>query len=237
MATVLILSVAKALGGLSVAGMTTRRAKVTGLCWVRPIRERGPVQMADLTTRDHQILRPFDVVELNLLRHRSIPPLVEDWVADFDGDPPRILRRLQGERRQRFLHRYCDRAPQHVLEGQQRSLCLIRAEAIAGSFRREADSATVDSRLRFSTGGRAYSGSYVKGGFSTTDLRWLALGSSWLPESGGWIDFDQGMLETRLGIEEIYLVVGLSHAEQRHFEPVIIGVHTVPEYGGPVTDN
>ena len=232
MATVLILAVAETLGGLTVAGMTTQHDTITGLRWVRPIRERGPVQMADLATRDCQILRPFDVVEISLLRHRPIPPLIENCVADF-GDHPRVLRRLQGERRQRFLHKYCDPAPQQVLRSQQRSLCLIKAQAVTGSFRREADSASLDARLRFRSAGRAYDGSYVKGGLATTDLRWLEMGSRWLAESGGWIEFDGRVLETRLGIEEIYLVVGLSYTEQSRFKPVIIGVHSVPEYQTP----
>ena len=233
MATVLILAVAKTLGGLSVAGMTTEHDKVTGLRWVRPTREHGPIQMADLTTRNHQVLRPFDVVEINLLRHRPVPPLIENCVTDF-GDHPRVLRRLQGERRQRFLHKYCDRVPQQVLRSQQRSLCLIQARNVTGSFRREANSAAVDARLRFRSAGRVYGGSYVKGGFATTDLRWLEMGSKWLPEGGGWIEFDESALETRLGIEEIYLVVSLHYTEQRRFEPVIIGVHSVPEYQIPV---
>jgi hypothetical protein len=212
--------------------MTTQHDKVTGLCWVRLTRERGPVQMADLTTPDHQALRPFDVVEINLLRHRPVPPLIENWVTDF-GDHPRVLRRLQGERRQRFLQKYCDPAPEQVLRSQQRSLCLIQARNLAGSFRREAESATVDARLRFRSAGRAYGGSYVKGGVSTTDLRWLEMGGRWLPKDGGWIEFDGSALETRLGIEEIYLVVSLRYIEPRRFEPVIIGVHSVPEYHTP----
>ena len=232
MATVLILAVARTLGGLTVAGMTTQHDKVTGLCWVRPTRERGPIQLADLTTRNHQVLRPFDVVEINLLRHRPISPLIENWVADF-GDRPRTLRRLRGERRQQFLHKYCDPAPRQVLNSQQRSLCLIKANSVAGSFRREADSAAVDARMRFETAGRTYRGSYVKGGFAVTDQQWLALGTSWLPEGGGWIEFDASVLKTRLGIEEIYLVVGLSYTEQSRFKPVIIGVHSVPEYQTP----
>jgi hypothetical protein len=235
MATLLVLAVARTLGGLTVAGMTTRHDEVTGLCWVRLNHEHGPVQMADLITRDHQVLRPFDVIEISLLGHRPIPPLIESWIADF-GDHPRILRRLQGERRQRFLQKYCDQAPEQVLRSQQRSLCLIKARNVEGSFRRQPDSATVDARLRFHCTGRAYGGSYVKGGLETTDLRWQEMGRSWLPENGGWIEFDGSMLETHLGVVEIYLVISLSYTEQRHFEPVIIGVHTVPEYRVSVTN-
>jgi hypothetical protein len=60
------------------------------------------------------------------------------------------------------------------------------------------------------------------------------MGSKWLPEGGGWIEFDGSALQMRLGIEEIYLVVSLRYTEQRRFEPVIIGVHSVPEYQTPV---
>jgi hypothetical protein len=91
----------------------------------------------------------------------------------------------------------------------------------------------LEARLAFRVEGRTYRGSFTKGGFATTDLRWLTLGDSWLPEGGGWTEFDEGMLEVRHGIEEIYLVIGLSRLHQRQFEPVIIGVHTVPDYQVP----
>ena len=230
MAAVLILAVAKTLDGVFVAGMTTDSDPVTGLCWVRPAREHGRVCMDDLTTCDDQVLRPFDVVEFNLLQPRPIPPRTEDWLADFERDRPHIIRRLQGERRSRFLHRYRDTAPRQVLASQQRSLCLIKPRSVIGSFRQEPGSAHLDARLALKLEGRTYRGSFTKGGFATTDLKWLGLGKSWLPEGGGWIEFDAGILEARYGIEEIYLVIGLSRSHQRRFEPVIVGVHTVPDY-------
>ena len=234
MTTVLILAVAKALSGLSVAGMTAHHEKVTGLRWVRLIRERASIQMADLATHEGRILRPFNVVDLKLLQHHPTPPLIEDWITDFESERPHILRRLEGERRWRFLQGHCDPNPRHVLDSQQRSLCLIKADSVTGSFRRRPDSAAIDARLRFETAGRTYRGSYVKGGLAVTDLQWLALGSRWLPEDGGWTEFDEDMLLARYGIKEIYLVVGLSRSDQFRFEPVVIGVHTVPEYEIPV---
>ena len=228
--TSLILAVAKAFDGVFVAGMTTKSDLVTGLCWVRPAREHGRVCMDDLTTPDGQVLRPFDVVEFNLLQPRPVPPHTEDWIADFEHARPRILRRLQGKRRIRFLRKYRDTAPHQVLKGQQRSLCLIKPSWVTGSFRQDPGSAHLDARLAFKLEGRTYRGSFTKGGFATTDLEWLAVGNSWLPEGGGWTEFDASILEARYGIEEIYLVIGLSRFHQRRFEPVIIGVHTVPDY-------
>ena len=226
----LILAAARADDGLVVAGMTTEPDPVTGLRWVRLAREHGLVQMEDLITPDGQTVRPFDVVELNLIRARPIPPRTEDWITDFDQQRPRIIRRLQGERRMRFLRKHCDTAPRQVLEGQQRSLCLIRARSVTGSFRQEPGSARLNARLTFKVGGRRYRGSFPRGGLATLDPRWLALGSSWLPEGGGWTEFDTGILKARYSIEEIYLVGGLSRRHQRRFEPLIVGVHTVPDY-------
>jgi hypothetical protein len=110
---------------------------------------------------------------------------------------------------------------------------LIKPRSVTGSFRQEPGSAHLEARLAFKLEGRTYRGSFTKGGFATTDLKWLALGQSWLPEGGGWIEFDGGILQARYGIEEIYLVIGLSRLHQRQFEPVIIGVHTVPDYRVP----
>jgi hypothetical protein len=230
MVAVLILAVARTSEGLCVAGMTTDPHPVSGLRWVRPVPERGLLQMKDLTRAGIESIRPFDVVELHLLRPRPRPPHVEDCIADFECDRPRIVRHLQAERRSRFLRKYCDSTPRQVLEGQQRSLCLIRATSVTGSFRQAPNSAHLDARLVFKVESRTYRGSYTKGGLAVTDPLWLALAERWLPESGGWAEFDEGMLEARLGIKEIFLVIGLSRSNRRRFEPVILGVHTVPEY-------
>lgn len=233
--TTLLLAVAKTGGDLLVAGMTTEPDSTTGLRWIRLAREHGPVRLDDITTTEDRVPRPFDVVEFNLLQPRPVPPRTEDWIADFDRERPRIVRHLQGERRSRFLRKYHDTSPRQVLEQQQRSLCLIKPRSVAGSFRRDPGSADLTARLTFRLDGRSYRGSVPKGGFATTDPRWLALGCSWLPDGGGWTEVDDGTLEARYGIEEIYLVIGLSRFYQRRFEPVVVGVHTVPDYQVPAT--
>ena len=231
--TTLILATARSDDGLLVAGMTTEPDPVTGLRWVRLVREHGRVRMEDLLTPDGQSVHPFDVVEFNLLRARPIPPRDEDWIADIERERPRIVRRLQGERRTRFLRKHCDTAPHQVLLAQQRSLCLIKPDSVTGSFRQKPDSAYLDARLAFKLGGRTYGGSFTKGGFAIVDPVWLAWGRRWLPEEGGWVEFDEAMLAAWHGILEIYLVVSLSRHDQRRFEPVIAGVHTVPDYQVP----
>lgn len=227
---VLMLAVTKMRAGVCIAGMTAEPDPVTGLRWVRPEREFGHVLLGDITTAEGSVLSPFDVVELRLLRPRSDPPHTENWVVDFVQNRPRIIRRLEGERRTRFLRKYLDTSPQQVLEGQLRSLCLIKPERVKGCFRLDGFSGKFEVRMSFELANRRYAGSYAKGGISVTDLKWRALGRAWLPEGGGWTEFDAGDLEARYGVEEIYLAVGLTRCFEGQCWPIVVGVHTVPDY-------
>jgi hypothetical protein len=231
---VLTLAVTKMLGGVCIAGMTTEPDPVTRLRWVRPIREHGHVLLGDITTAEGDVLRPFDVVELSLLRSHPTPPHTEDWVTDFVRHRPCVVRRLEGQRRADFLRKYLDTAPRQILDGQQRSLCLIKADWVKGCFRLDGYSGQFDARLAFGLNNRTYRGSYAKGGHSVTDLKWRALGRAWLPEDGGWTEFDAGDLEARFGIKEIYLAVGLTRSYQGEYWLVVVGVHTLPDYEATV---
>ncbi len=231
---VLILAVTKMHGGVCIAGMTTEPDPVSGLRWVRPIREHGHVLLGDITTAEGQVLRPFDVVEFRLLRPCPAPPHTEDWVTDFVHHRPRVVRRLEGERRASFLTRYLDTAPRQVLESQHRSLCLIKPDWVKGCFRLDPYSGHYEARMAFGLGRQSYIGSYAKGGLSVTDLKWRALGRGWLPETGGWTDFDVGDLEARYGLQEIYLAVGLTRSYEGTFWPIVVGVHTLPDYEATV---
>lgn len=231
---VLILAVAKMLGGICIAGMTAEPKPITGLRWVRPTCEDRHLQLSDITTPDHQVLQPFDVVEFNLLQPRPQPPYIEDWITDFVHQRPRIARRLESARRAHFLSRYLDTAPWQVLEGQHRSLCLIKPDWVSGCFRLDTSSGKFESRLAFAVSGRTYRGSQAKEGLPVTDLRWRALGRAWLPEAGGWTEFDAGDLEARFGIQEVFLAVALTRSYQGSFQPVVVGVHTCPRFEATV---
>ena len=94
---ILILAVTHMQAGVCLAGMTPEPDPVTGLRWVRPVREYGHVLPGDITTPEAAVLRPFDVVEFSLIRPRPDPPHIEDWITDF-RQRPRVARRLEGER-------------------------------------------------------------------------------------------------------------------------------------------
>jgi hypothetical protein len=221
-------------GGVCIAGMTTEPDPVTALRWVRPIRKGGHVLLGDITTPGGAVLRPFDVAELQLLHPCPTPSHTEYWITDLVSHRPRLVRRLEGARRKQFLRKHQDTSPQEVLEKQQRSLCLIKSDWVKGTFRLDSYSGKFDARMAFGLGGRAYRGSVAKGGVSVTDLKWRALGRAWLPEDGGWTDFEDGDLEARFGIRDIYLVAGLTRSYQGGFWIIIVGVHTVPDYQATV---
>jgi hypothetical protein len=225
----LILAVAKADDGLRIAGMTAERDPVTGLRWILLGSESGWFRPSDWADAKGPLLRPFDIVALNLLFPDPRPPYTERWVAGLSPDRLRIARRLEGTQRARFLGKYADSASHQVLDSQQRSLCLIRPAWVHGSFRLDPSSGRFDARLAFGLGRRAYRGPFARGGFVVADPSWLALGRSWLPEAGGWTEFDAGDLEARFGSQEIFLVVGLAQSAGRDLEPTILAVHALPD--------
>ena len=231
---VLLLAVTKMLAGVCIAGMTAEPHGVTGLRWVRPVREHGNILLGDITTAEGQVLRPFDVVALNLLRPRPGLPHAEDWIADLAHTRPCITRQMPPERRAAFLERYCDRDPCQVLDRQERSLCLFKPDWVKGCFKLDAYTAQFEARLSFGLHGHCYRGSFARGGHPVTDLKWRALGRAWLPAEGGWLDFDEGDLEARFGIREIYLAAGLTRLHKGAFWPMIVGVHTLPDYEATV---
>ena len=114
---VLILAMTKMLSGICTAGMTREADPVTGLRWVRPIREFGTLLPGDMTDASGRLIECCDVVEMELFAPRPDPPHTEDWLVDFVHHRPHPVRRLEGEKRQRFFARYLDRAPQDVFFG------------------------------------------------------------------------------------------------------------------------
>lgn len=227
---VLVLAMTKMLSGVCTAGMTTEQAPVTGLKWVRPVKDFGTLLLGDLTDRRGTVIRPFDVVELNLVKPHPDPPHVEDWVTDFVRHRPCIVRQLEGERRANFLSKYLDENPHEVLAGRSRSLCLVKPDQVKASFSLDAYSGKYEARLAFTLGAETYPGSMRKGGLPVTDVKWRALGREWLGDSGGRLDCEEGELQDRLGVEDVYLALGLSRSYKGEYWLLVLGVHTVPDY-------
>jgi hypothetical protein len=228
---VLILAMSKMLSGICTAGLTHQPDPVAGLRWVRPVREFDTLLPGDMTDADGRLVQCSDVVELNLLAPRPDPPHVEDWLTDFVRHRPRLLRRLEGKRRARFFARYLDRAPEDVLTAHTRSLCLVHPEQVWARFSLDRYSGKYEARMGFVLAGDAnHPRATGRRGVSVTDLKWQALGRTWLGEGGGRLALDHDALCERLDAEALYLAVGLSRNWQGEFWPLVVGVHVVPDY-------
>ena len=228
---VLILAITKMLSGICVAGFTPEPDPVTGLRWVRPVRDFDTIQPGDMTDADGRLTQCSDVVELNLLAPRPDPPHTEDWLTDFVRHRPRLLRRLEGEKRARFFAKYLDRAPEDVLIYHTRSLCLVQPEWVKAHFSLDTYSGKYEARLTFVLAGDAnHPRATSKRGVPVTDLKWRALGRAWLGEKGGLLTLDHETLCERLNAQAIYLAIGLSRNWQGEYWPLVVGVHVVPDY-------
>jgi hypothetical protein len=231
---VLILAMTRMLTGICTAGFTQDRDPVTGLRWVRPVREFGTLLPGDMSDAGGRLVQCGDVVELDLIAPHPDPPHVEDWLTDFVRHRPRVVRRLEGEKHTRFFARYLDRAPEDVLLDHKRSLCLVQPEQVWASFWRDAYSGKYEARMGFVLPGDAnHPRATSRRGVSVTDLKWRALGQAWLDQAGGSLTLDHDALCERLGAEAIYLAVGLSRRLEGEYWPLVIGVHAVPDYEVP----
>jgi hypothetical protein len=198
---------------------------------VRPVRDFDTVLAGDMTDAGGRLVCCNDVIELELLAPRPDPPHVEDWVTDFVRHRPRLLRRLEGEKRARFFSGHLDRAPEDVLIHHMRSVCLVQPEDVWARFSLDRYSGKYEARMGFVLAEDAnHPRAASRRGVSVTDLRWHALGRSWLSDKGGHLSLDRDALFERLDADAVYLAIGLSRNWQGVYWPLVIGVHVVPDY-------
>ncbi len=233
---VLVMAMTKMIGGVCTAGFVHEPAE--RVCrWVRPVKAGSAVLLGDMTDRDGRPVQMGDVVELHLLRARAVAPHVEDWETDFIKQRPHVVRCLEGERRAEFLARHCDPKPAEVLARHTRSLCLLRATLRLARFEAGATIEDFKARLLFDLPDAGdldelrLAGLENGRGLPVTDLKWRALGRSWLAASGASsLALEADELAERLGGERCYLSLGLTRMHTGVHWPLVIGVHPVPDY-------
>jgi len=227
---VLILALTQMRSGICVAGFTREPDPVTGLRWVRPVRDFDTVLPGDMTDAAGYAFRCCDVIALNLVAPRPCPPHVEDWRVDFVRPRPRLLRRLEGDRRAQFFAAHLDRAPEDVLVHHTRSLCLVQPERVWAEFTLDADTGRYEARMGFTLPGVPDHPRVASPrGATVTDLRWRGLGRTWMGEGERCLTLGRDALFEQLGCQSLYLVIGLSRLWKGEHWPLVVGVHSVPE--------
>ena len=228
----LVMAVTHMRTGVCIAGFLRDPHEHSVLRWVRPVKQFGTVLLGDICDAAGRAMACGDVVEINLLQPCLTPPHCEDQTADWIRHRPRLLRRLEGERRSRFFASHLDRRPEDILEDGARSLCLVKPNNVWARFELDAYSLKYQARLGFSLEGVHHVGASSQKGVAVTDIKWRALGRHWLGAAGGTLSLKHDELLERLKTQQIYLALGLGRAradDGRHW-PLVIGVHAVPDY-------
>lgn len=205
--------------------------------WVRPVRPYGTLLLGDMTEPQGTVARVGDLVDLNLLRYRPVPPHTEDWEADFIRSRVKIQGRLEGDSWAHYLAAHAEPGPDAVLDRHERSLALFKPRSITAHFFLNRDVQTYEARLEFAFGDRIYATGASHPGFPVTDLAWRARGRTWcermLPPGQQHLRLDHAQVAGELGCTDLYLSVGLTRQFGGQLWPILIGVYPLPE--SPVT--
>jgi hypothetical protein len=240
--TLAILAVTVMKTGVCVAGVRPE-APAT---WIRPVREFGSVLLGDITypapagasspSGTRRIMRPFDLVELMLGRAQPDPPHVEDWTCDFAHARPRLLGSVPEVERAALLDAAAA-APDALWARGERSLRTLAVASPSAIFRHDVYSGKYEARLTFPGLPDDVASA------ACTDLAWRALGRRLLaeratPAAGAvrTLTLAGDALWEALGggARRCWLVLGMTRAYDGRRWPLIVGVHTLPEYEADV---
>jgi hypothetical protein len=224
MTELVLLAVTRMLSGVCIGGVGP-----DGGPWVRPVKAFGCPQLGDIRYADGTLMQPFDVVALQLLERRPAPPHVEDVLCDFVHPRPERRGRLSDPEREAFLQRCLDPSPNEVWCGGGRSLTLFEPSTLTAAFAFDSYSEKFECRI-------AWPGYDRTQGVPVTDLKWRALGWEWVTQGPHNQQYDLIGLRARLGIERLFLAVGLSRNYQGQYWPIVVGVHTLPDYEATVDE-
>lgn len=216
---VLVLGIARVRSSYSIAGMTTEPDPVTGLRWVRPLKQGLPLTRDDLHYEDGAPIRLGDVVQLDLAAPQAQPPFVENVVGNWEAGPPLFIRDLTEARRAAFFPKHIDPEPLKVIgRNPERSLCLVKPDSLEAVFSYDEEADRFEARVMPRIGKL-----HSEDGVPVFDPYWLAWGRNFLGDK----EFDQlDDDQLRALVGETYLTLGLNARGRAQ----VIGVHTLPAY-------
>lgn len=211
---VAVLAVTKMLSGICIGGILPGTGK-----WVRPVKDFGTILLGDITYKDKTVMEPFDIVEFEFIKPRPRPPHREDWICSFIR--PRPVRVGNVESRLEFMEKHADpRAAMQILNAQI-SLALIKPSSVEALFTMDSYSGKYEARLRIPEMGERP--------LPVTDIKWRALGRQLL-NGGERLEMTFDEIKQRLGLEQIFVALGLGRMYEGRHWPLVIGVHTCPDY-------
>ena len=210
--------------GFCVAGVSEDFSR-----WIRPTRESGQISGSDLQDVRSRPVQPLDLVSFDLLHNAPNAPHSEDWIAN-PGSRPVVVRRPSEDQRKAVLERATESSPAPVLAKTTRSLVLVEPDEI--------DSLVFDPdvfgkykvRLSFSLAGKPYRGEAATPGYPCTDIKLRNWGRRFRSRR----ELDAMSIRKLMGVERVFLVLGLARKFNNNYWPMIVGFHTLPDYPGVI---
>lgn len=221
-----LLAVSRMQGGVCIAGVVDQPRQ-----WVRLVKQRGPVTVADLRHGTGDTMHPLDLVTFNLIKRSPSPPHVEDWIADFAGTE--AVQRPRSDRdRAKVLAELAELSPEEVLVTKSQSLVMIEPDEIDMIvFDPHGYNNTYKARLSFLLDGRKDRGEAKRSpGYPVTDIKLRGWGRRFRVRKV----MNDSQLRQALRVERIYLVLGLARSLEGNNWPMVVGFHTVPDYSGAI---
>lgn len=210
--------------GVCIAGIYEDRP-----VWVRPVKRSGSIVPADLMTADHRILRPLEAVEFEFMGAKGRRPHIEDWLTNFLVRPV-VKERPTNEQREAVLARLVESTPDPVMLDKKRSLVLIEPDSVVVRVGMSYGGEGIDVRFSFSMAGTVYDGETLGRGYPCTDLRLRSWAGSIRTQRG----YSDRQFREALGAKRVFLVMGLSREYQGKHWPMVVGVHTCPDFEGEI---
>lgn len=211
-------------GGVCITGIDEETGR-----WLRPVKVTGGVSKVDLYDEDGELMQPLDLVSFDLVKRDTHPPHIEDRVTDF-SKLVSIVRRPGDLARSKLLPSLCEASPDEVLFQKKRSLVLIEpTEILSASFAPDSWG-KYKVRLSFSLDGRDYLGEANEPRYPVTDLRLRNWGRRFRTRR----EFSGRQLRSALGVDRIFLVMGLSRPYRGQCWPMVVGFHSVPDFEGEI---
>lgn len=211
---VVVLAVTKMLSGMCTGGISMASGK-----WIRPVKEFGTVLLGDLTYRDRTVIRPFDIVKFGLVKPHPTPPHVEDWICDFLHVKPQMSGRL--DQSLCFLEKHSVPEAARQILNAERSLALIEPSSVEATFVMDSYSGKYEARVGIPELGERQ--------LPVTDIKWRALGRKLLGTESR-LSLAPDQLRERLSISRVFIALGLSRLHEGKHWPLVVGVHTWPDY-------
>ncbi|MFH1773493.1 MAG: hypothetical protein ABH874_00835 [Methanobacteriota archaeon] len=190
--------------------------------WVRPIRlPTNNLLISDVHQRSIEIFKLYNKVRFLAGRRISTPPHTEDFEVDWSYTPS-LIEYIGGENRARMLREWCEN-PQHSIKeylvSRKRSLMLVRPDEIR-SITINTFEQKMHARIQFPINERFYN-------LPCTDLKWRAYCRM----------RSRDEILREIQNSETYFTIGLSRLFKDDYWPMLVGVHTIPDYTASIDYN